>query len=55
MKNYKLLNNPQVRVNLTPINLLLIQNEQTQRQAKQSRKVGAATIINECITRQLSR
>lgn len=54
MKNFKTLNNPQMRVNLTPLNLMLIQQEQTERQAKRSRKVGASTIINECITKQLS-
>jgi hypothetical protein len=54
MKNFKTLNNPQMRVNLTPLNLILIQREQTERQAKRSRKVGASTIINECISKQLS-
>jgi hypothetical protein len=54
MKNYKILSNPQARVNLTPYNLLLIQQEQMRRQAGRTRKVGAATIINECITKALS-
>ncbi|MEG3768837.1 hypothetical protein [Alteromonas sp. 14N.309.X.WAT.G.H12] len=54
MKNYKVLSNPQVRVNLTPLSLMLIQQEQTKRQAGRKRKVGAATIINECITKALS-
>ncbi|GAA0295545.1 hypothetical protein GCM10009128_12720 [Psychrosphaera haliotis] len=55
MKNYKTLTNPQVRVNLNTLNLLLIQQEQFKRQAESSRKVGASTIINECIAKQLSR
>ncbi|GAA0209799.1 hypothetical protein GCM10009123_16510 [Kangiella japonica] len=55
MKNYKILSNPQVRVNLNSLNLLLIKQEQAKRQTGSSRKVGASTIINECITKQLSR
>ena len=54
MKDYKILSHPQVRVNLTPKNLMLIQRQQIQRQGAYSRKVGASTIINECIAKQLS-
>lgn len=55
MKDYKILKNPQVRVNLTSKNLMLIQREQTKRQSESACKVGASTVINECIAKQLSR
>lgn len=54
MRQYKILNNPQMRVNLTPQNLLLIQREQMRRQASTNTKLGASTLINECIRKQLT-
>ncbi|MBU2877592.1 hypothetical protein [Aliiglaciecola lipolytica] len=53
-KPYKAITNTELRITLTPMNLLLLNQLQMEQQEKRGRKISASTLINECIHQQLS-